>query len=50
MYVVTQSFAHLPASHIGNRMQSQTIEQLIVAHQVFPYAVDNQMQQLMLFV
>ena len=31
-------------------MKRQAIEELIVAHQILPYAVDNQMQEFMLFM
>lgn len=45
-----QSFSHLPASHVCNRMQGQTIEQFVVIQEVLSYAIDDQVQQLMLLV
>ena len=50
MYIPTQRLAHLPTPHIRDRMQRQTIEQLIMIEQILAYTVHNQMQQLMLFM
>jgi len=45
-----QCLAHLAASHVGDGVEGETVEQLIVVEQVLPYAVDDQMQQFVFFV
>jgi len=50
MYIPTQRLPHLPPSYIGNSMQCQTIEQLIILQQILPDAIHNQVKQLMLLV
>lgn len=50
MHVATQRLSQFPATNIGNRMQCQTVEQLVNVQEVLSYTVDNQGQQLVLFV
>lgn len=50
MYFCAQGLSHLSSTDIGNGMQSQAIEELIVIEKIFPYAVYNQVQQFVLFV
>ena len=50
MYFRAQGLAHLPAADVGDGVQSEAVEQLIVIQQVFSNAVDDEMKQLMLFV
>ncbi len=50
MYIPAQSLPHLPPSNIGNSMQGQTIEQLVILQQILPDAIHNQVKQLMLLV
>ena len=50
MYIPTQCFPHLPSTNIGNRMECQAVVQLIVIQQILSDAVDDKVQQLMLFV
>lgn len=45
-----QGLSHLSSADIGYGMQGQAVEELIVVEEVFPYAVDDQVQQLVLFV
>ncbi len=50
VHLRAQSFAHLPASHIGNGMQGKAVKQFVVIEEVFPDAVDDEMEELVLFV
>ena len=50
MDLAAQRFAHLPASNVGDGVQGQAVEQLIVVEQVLPYAIDDQMQQFVFLV
>ena len=50
MYIPAQSLPHLPPSNIGNSMQCQTIEQLIILQQILPDAIHDQVKQFMLLV
>lgn len=45
-----ESLPHFPSSYIGNGVQCQTVEQLVVIQQILPYAVHDKVQQLMLLV
>lgn len=45
-----QGFTHLPAADIGDCMQGQAVEELVVIQQVFSYAVYNQVQKLVFLV
>lgn len=50
MHLSAQRLSHLPATHVRDRMQGETVEELIVVEQIFPDAVDDQVQQLVLLV
>lgn len=50
MYVPAQGLSHLPSTNVGDRMQCQTVEELVHVEKVFSYAVDDQGQQLVLFM
>jgi hypothetical protein len=50
MDIGTECLSHLLAAHIGNGMQCEAIIQLQVILQIFSYAVDDQMQKLMLLM
>ncbi len=50
MHLPAQGFSHLPASHVGDGVECQAVEQLIVVEQVLSYTIDDQMQQFVLFV
>lgn len=50
MNLSTQSLSHFPATNVGNRVESQAVEQLIVIQQVLSYTVDDQVQELVLLV
>lgn len=45
-----EGLAHLSPTHIGNGMQSQTVEELIMVQQIFANTVHDKMQQLVLLV
>ena len=48
--IPAKGFPHLSPAHIGNGMQRQTVVEFIVTSQILPYAVDNEMEKLMLLV
>lgn len=50
MDLSAQGFAHFSASDIGNGMQRQTVEQLIVVKEVLANTVDDEVQKLVLLV
>lgn len=50
MDLISQSLTHLLTTDIGNRMQRQTIIQLIIIQQILPNTINNQMQQFVLLV
>lgn len=50
MHLGAKRLAHLPATNIGNSMQSQAVEKLVMIQQILPDAVDDEVQQLVLFV
>lgn len=50
MHITTKNFTHLPATNIGNGVQGEAIEQLIVIQQIFPNAVEDEMQELVFLV
>jgi hypothetical protein len=50
MHFCTQRLSQLLAADIRNRVQRQTVVELIVVEQVLPYAVDDEVYQLVLLV
>lgn len=39
----TQSFSHFSTAYIGNGMQCETVEELIMVHKILPNAINHQM-------
>lgn len=50
MDLSTQGLSHFPTTNVRNRVESQAVEQLVVIQQVLSYAVDDQVQELVLLV
>lgn len=50
MYFATKRFSHLAATNVGNCVQRQAVEELIVVEKIFSDAVDYEMQELVLLV
>lgn len=50
MDFAAQGLAHLPAADICDCVQGKAVEELIMVQEVLSYAVDNQMQELVLLV
>lgn len=50
MNIRAQCLSHFSASNIRNGMQCQTVVQFVVVEEIFADTVDNQVQQLVLFV
>jgi hypothetical protein len=50
MHIAAERLAHLSPANICNCMESQTVVEFIVVHQILAYAVDNQMNKLMLLM
>ena len=40
----TECFAHLSTTNIGDGVQSEAIEELVVIEEVFPDAVDDEVE------
>lgn len=50
MDLCTQGLAHLPSSDVGDGVQRQAVVQLVVVEKVLPYAVHDEMQELVFLV
>ena len=50
MDITAQCFAHFPAAHVGNSMQSQTVVQFVDVVEILPDTVDDEVQELMLLM
>lgn len=50
MHLVAQGLAHFSSADIGYCVQGQAVEQLIVVEEVLSYAVDDQVEELVLLV
>lgn len=50
MHLSTESFSHFAASNIGDGMQGETVEELVVVKQILANAVDHKMEQLVLLM
>lgn len=50
VHLPAERLSHLAASNIGNGMQSETVEELVVVKEVLPNAVDHKMEQLVLLM
>lgn len=50
MNICAQGLSQLLAADVGNRMQCQTVVELIVVQQVLSDTVDDQVEELVFFV